>query len=335
MGAEETNNMKQAIREVLKEDSRKAVDPRPTDLELFFSVLPHAIGSFASKLTDPQSANAMAFLVARQAVGQCITLGLARPTTMCTDGNQLGLVSSAASPMPGVQQPIQHNPATQGVMVAQQPNIPGQGMPVQQGAVVVGGVGQGGCVGQFPTQQQQMMVPYQGGPLGVSTGNGMKAVVTAMFPNDPSMHPPQTMQQTPPGVPGYPQQGFPQQPMQQPMQPQQVYPQQQPMQAMQPNMPAYGMPQQPMQQPMQGMPMQQPMQPAQQAIGQPMPVYGQQPMQQPVYQQPMQPVQQPMQGVPVAAYGGQTMMPQQQPMQQPPQVAPPIPMAQMPQQRVG
>ena len=83
----------------------KFVDPRPSDLEVFYALLPGVLGSLAAKSTDSRSANAMALTMVREALGQCAALGILRVQTQCLDGQLLASLPQNVTPM-GVQQPI-------------------------------------------------------------------------------------------------------------------------------------------------------------------------------------------------------------------------------------
>ena len=145
----------------------KFVDPRPSDLDVFYALLPGVLGSLAAKSTDSRSANAMALTMVREALGQCAALGILRVQTQCLDGQLLASLPQNVTPM-GVQQPIQHQPGAQGSMVAQYQNHPGQGMPTA-------GTATGGVVQQYPNYAP----PTQQGGM----PNGNKGVLVAMFPN--------------------------------------------------------------------------------------------------------------------------------------------------------
>lgn len=153
------------------------VDPRPTDLEIFFALLPQVIGGLASKGGDLRSINSSAFIVVREALGQCAAMGTLRPTFVCIDGTSLVMMPNN-QPIPGVQQPISQQQAQgNGMMVAQHPNQPGQGQAAQQ-------PGAGGLVSQYPTQGQPAQ--YAGNGMGgqqPNFGNGSRGVMVAQFPN--------------------------------------------------------------------------------------------------------------------------------------------------------
>ena len=63
------------------------VDPRPTDVEIFFALLPQVIGGLASKGGDLRFDHfPSAFIVVREALGQCAAMGTLCPTFVCIDG---------------------------------------------------------------------------------------------------------------------------------------------------------------------------------------------------------------------------------------------------------
>lgn len=139
-----------------EKQTRSIVDPRPTDLAVFFAMIPGVLASYAAKTVDTRSANASAFQCVREALGQCAAMGLLRVGTQCIDGSWLALMPQNPGAVAGVQG------ATQ-----QYPNQPGMGMP-----------GAGGVVSQHPTYGTQP------GPYGqASQGGGNKGVMVAMFPN--------------------------------------------------------------------------------------------------------------------------------------------------------
>jgi hypothetical protein len=150
----------------------KFQDPRPTDLQVFFSLLPTVLGGLASR-SDTRSANPTAFIIIRECLGQCAMMGTLRATFTCNDGTPLALPVQNQVAM-GVQAPVQQQPSHHGSMVQQYPNQPGQGQP-----------GAGGVVQQYPN--------YAGPQQSGGGGGGMKATVVAMFPNNaqPPQAPPQ------------------------------------------------------------------------------------------------------------------------------------------------
>ncbi len=152
-----------AVSEVLP--GVKFEDPRPTDLQVFFSLLPQVLGGLASR-SDTRSANPTAFLISRECLGQCAAMGTLRATFMCNDRTPLALMPQGQVPM-GVQAPVQHQGGGHGSMVQQYPNQPGQGQPSGGG---------GGMVQQYPNYAPPQQ---QGAPF----GDGSKGVMVAMFPN--------------------------------------------------------------------------------------------------------------------------------------------------------
>lgn len=156
--------------------ARPMVDPRPTDLQIFYALLPGVLGGFAGKSTDTRSANAMAFTLVREALGQCAVMGILRPVTVCNDSSPLATMPSNYN-TPGVQQPIQHQPG-QGHAVTQFPNQPGQGQ-------AAAGPGAGGVVSQYPNYVQPQGQPGQQ----PNYGGGSRGVMVAQFPN--GTNPPQ------------------------------------------------------------------------------------------------------------------------------------------------
>jgi hypothetical protein len=155
----------------------KFVDPRPSDLEVFFALLPGVIGGLASKGGDLRSINSSAFIVVREALGQCAVMGTLRPTFVCLDGTTLASMPNNMA-VPGVQAPVTQQQAQgNGVMVAQHPNQPGQGQAASQPGV-------GGLVSQYPTHGQPSY--HGGGSVGgqqPNFGGGSRGVMVAQFPN--------------------------------------------------------------------------------------------------------------------------------------------------------
>lgn len=125
-------------------------DPRPSDLEVFFALLPGVLGSLAAKSPDSASANSMALMMVREMLGQCAAMGVLRPETRLLDGSPLARMPNQGSSAVGVAQPVQ-----------QYPNQPGMGQP------------SGGGVQQYPNWGQ---------PAG--NGGGNKGVLVAMYPNN-------------------------------------------------------------------------------------------------------------------------------------------------------
>ena len=134
---------------------KEYVDPRKTDLELFYELLPSIIGGYAGKSVDARSANASALIMAREMLGQMALLGVCRLTVQCLDGLPLALMPAQ-----------QHNPNVQ-----QPQQAPGAAY------------GQGGLVSQQPTQATQR-------PQGPQNfGDGSRGVMVAQFPNGQSPPP--------------------------------------------------------------------------------------------------------------------------------------------------
>jgi hypothetical protein len=128
-------------------------DTRPSDIEVFYSLLPGVLGSLAAKNFDSRSANSMALIMVREMLGQCAAMGILRLETRCLDGSAL-----AAMPNQG-QAPVGTAPP-----VAQYPNQPGMGQPAS-GPV------------QYPS--------YGGPPANQgNAGGGTKGVLVAMYPNN-------------------------------------------------------------------------------------------------------------------------------------------------------
>jgi hypothetical protein len=157
--------------------ARPMMDPRPTDLQIFYALLPGVLGGFAGKSTDTRSANAMAFTLVREALGQCAMMGILRPVTVCNDSSPLATMPQNMM-VPGVQQPVQHQPGN-GHAVTQFPNQPGQGQAASTGP------GPGGMVSQYPNQAPPQQQPGQQ----PNYGGGSRGVMVAQFPN--GTNPPQ------------------------------------------------------------------------------------------------------------------------------------------------
>ena len=141
------------------------VDPRPTDLQVFFSLLPGVLGGLAAKSADIRSTNSTAFVMVREALGQCAVMGTLRATFVCLDGSLLAAMPNNQVPQ-GVQAPIQQSNGSNGG-VAQYPNQPGQGQP-----------GVGGMVSQYPNQPPPYAQNQQ-----PNFGGGSRGVMVAQFPN--------------------------------------------------------------------------------------------------------------------------------------------------------
>lgn len=147
-------------------------DPRPTDLEVFYSLLPGVLSGMAGKSVDTRSANAMALMLVREMLGQCVAMGIMRMTVQCNDGSPLAMMPAGSQGIPGVAPPIQQQPTQpgQGSMVAQYPNQgPGAAQP-----------GVGGVVQQYPTYSPQQQQQGGRGPVPGQTANIQPI---AMFPN--------------------------------------------------------------------------------------------------------------------------------------------------------
>jgi len=144
------------------------VDPRPTDLQIFFSLLPMVIGGLAAKQSDIRSTLSTAFVMTREALGQCAVMGTIRVGFVCLDNSMLASMPNNQM-APGVQAPIsQQQQAGVGGAVTQYPNQP---QPGQQ-------PGGGGMVSQYPNYAQpggQQQQPNFGG--------GSRGVLVAQFPN--------------------------------------------------------------------------------------------------------------------------------------------------------
>lgn len=163
-----------AITEVLKENAVK--DPRITDIDFFWQIIPNILGGCITNSLETRPAMQKAFLLAREAIGQACTMGICKPVTVLSDGNQLAMMPSmaygAAPPAQG-QRPMPGS----GGMVMQYP-MHGQGAPI-------GGQGipAGGMVAQYP------MDMAGGAPFspqgGAAPGQGNKGVMTRQFPMDP------------------------------------------------------------------------------------------------------------------------------------------------------
>lgn len=146
-------------------------DPRPTDLQVFFMLLPSVIGGLAGK-NDIRSTNSTAFVLVREALGQCAVMGTLRASFVCLDGSMLASMPNNAVPM-GVQSPVsQQQAGGNGAVVSQYPNQPGQGQPAQSQA------GVGGMVSQYPNQP-----PPTAGNQQPNYNGGSRGVMVAQFPN--------------------------------------------------------------------------------------------------------------------------------------------------------
>jgi hypothetical protein len=158
---------------VVAGSAARMTDPRPTDLEIFFQLLPSVIGGLAGK-NDIRSTNSTAFVLVREALGQCAVMGTLRAGFVCLDGSLLASMPNNQAPI-GVQQPVsQVQGSGNGYPVAQYPNTPTYGQQQQPGA--------GGVVSQYPTYQGG------GGPGAApgqqpNYGGGSRGVMVAQFPN--------------------------------------------------------------------------------------------------------------------------------------------------------
>ncbi len=201
--------------EVTKEDLDKMIvaaveaktaapkDQRISDIDFFWQIIPHILGGcITNTQLDTRPAMQKAFLVAREAVGQACMMGLCKPMTILSDGNQLSMMPSqmgASVPAPN-QQPMMH-PMGGGMagMVPQQ-TMPGQGgmvaqypMNAQNSPHIVGGgaaagIPAGGMVAQYPMNMEAPMVyGQQGGPMGQPMQGGVRGVMTRQFPMDPAV----------------------------------------------------------------------------------------------------------------------------------------------------
>jgi len=148
------------------------VDPRPTDLQIFFSLLPMVIGGLAAKSNDIRSTLSTAFVMTREALGQCGVMGTIRVGFVCLDGSMLASMPNNQMAL-GVQAPVQQQQAGVGGAVQQYPT---QGHPGQQ-------PGGGGMVQQYPNYAPQ------GGQQQPNFGGGSRGVMVAQFPN--GTNPPQ------------------------------------------------------------------------------------------------------------------------------------------------
>jgi hypothetical protein len=149
----------------------RVVDPRPTDLQVFFMLLPGVLGGLAAKSADIRSTNSTAFVMVRQALGQCAAMGTLRASFICLDGSFLASMPSDQVPM-GVQGSVsQQQTSGNGVVVGQHPNQPGYGQANNQAGV-------GGMVSQYPNQP----APYAGNQQ-PNFGGGSRGVMVAQFPN--------------------------------------------------------------------------------------------------------------------------------------------------------
>lgn len=148
----------------------KFQDPRPTDLQVFYELLPGVLSGFAGKSVDSRSTNASALSIVREMLGQCVAMGIMRMTVQCNDGSPLAILPNG------------------GMMATGQPNInTGNGGGVVNQYPNQGN--NGGVVNQYPNyggggQQYQ---PQGGG--GARPGQTANIQPIAMFPN--GTNPPQ------------------------------------------------------------------------------------------------------------------------------------------------
>lgn len=149
-------------------------DPRKTDLEMFYELLPAIVGGYAGRTVDARSANASALIMTREMIGQCALLGICRLETQCLDGLPLALMPAQHAPNPNISQPAQQQGAVP-FAPGQYPNQPGSGMAAS-GTVQ----GQGGMVSQQPMYANGGAAPR---------GDGSKGVLVAMYPNGGAMPP--------------------------------------------------------------------------------------------------------------------------------------------------
>lgn len=128
MSTEQDSKSETTLVESKEIPGARYLDPRKTDLELFYALLPGISAGLSGKNGDTRSSNAMALVQVRELIGQCVFLGVCRPTMTALDGAPLALMPNGAPLAAGGQSVAQ--PGPQGSMVAQYPNMPGQGMAV-------------------------------------------------------------------------------------------------------------------------------------------------------------------------------------------------------------
>lgn len=201
---DETSKKDESMSEILP--GIKITDPRPTDLQVFFQILPHILGGWATK-SDIRGANSSGFIQAREALGQLAMMGVIKAGFVCNDRSRLAIMPQGTQamasagfeslqPMP-MQQPQQQgqppNAAGVGGMVQHYPTAGGGGyggqplqqpiqQPIQQQAQGgVSPIGVGGLVQSYPTQQPQQQMMGGGGMP--NFGDGSKGVLTQMYPN--------------------------------------------------------------------------------------------------------------------------------------------------------
>jgi hypothetical protein len=131
-------------------------DPRPSDIDIFYELLPGVLGALAGKSSDANSATSMALMMVRQMLGQCAMMGILRTETRLMDGSPLAAVTpNMGQGNVGVAPPV-----------SMYPNQPGMGQPAQ-GAVQYpnygggqqGGNGRGPMPGQTSNIQPVAMFP--------------------------------------------------------------------------------------------------------------------------------------------------------------------------------
>jgi len=117
----------------------KFQDPRPTDLQVFYQLLPGVLSGFAGKSVDSRSTISSALGIVREMLGQCVAMGIMRMTIQCNDGSPLAVMpvnGMMASGQPGI------NTGNGGGVVQQYPNQGNGGGVVQQYSNYGGGAGQ-------------------------------------------------------------------------------------------------------------------------------------------------------------------------------------------------
>jgi hypothetical protein len=91
----------------------KIVDPRPTDLQVFFQILPHILGGWAAKSPDIRGANSSGFVQAREALGQMAMMGVLRAGFVCNDRSHLAILPQGGGAI-GQAMTSQQTPVYQG-----------------------------------------------------------------------------------------------------------------------------------------------------------------------------------------------------------------------------
>jgi hypothetical protein len=130
-------------------------DPRPSDIDIFYSLMPGVLGALAAKSPDANSANAMALMMVREMLGQLAMMGILRPDTRCMDGSPLAAMPNQGRAPVGAAPPV-----------SMYPNQPG--------------MGQNGAVQQYPTYGTGPS--YNGGGRGPTPGQTSNIQPVAMFP---------------------------------------------------------------------------------------------------------------------------------------------------------